>query len=242
MTSQSFDAYGRLALSKHLTPTEKSGRYAIQGESERRILLDVIYKLEISSDDILMDIGCGTGLLIVPLSYLVQKVTGLDHPSVVANLSASHPKLGGDLVGANFFEWESSRRFTKVLSYGVINYVSNLSDARKFVLKAAGLLEFGGRLLIGDIPNSDRKRRFLNSETGRRFSEEWTRKMKSSGPAPSSIDQISMGDSLQFDDAAVLDLLSTLRDSGYDAFVVPQPPDLPFGHTREDILVHRPPA
>lgn len=40
-----------------------------------------------------------------------------------------------------------------------------------------------------------------------------------------------------FDDEVILDLIRRFREVGFSAFVLPQDPALPFGNTREDILV-----
>jgi hypothetical protein len=42
-----------------------------------------------------------------------------------------------------------------------------------------------------------------------------------------------------FDDDGILKLVSALRREGFEAYIVPQSPWLPFGHTREDVLVLR---
>lgn len=42
---------------------------------------------------------------------------------------------------------------------------------------------------------------------------------------------------ITFDDALALDLMAFIRGKGFEAFLLPQSIDLPFGATREDILV-----
>jgi hypothetical protein len=42
---------------------------------------------------------------------------------------------------------------------------------------------------------------------------------------------------ITFDDALVLDVMAFIRRKGFEAFLLPQPIDLPFGGSREDILV-----
>jgi hypothetical protein len=42
------------------------------------------------------------------------------------------------------------------------------------------------------------------------------------------------------DDAVVFALLQRARAQGFDAYVVPQTPDLPMANRREDILITRP--
>ena len=39
------------------------------------------------------------------------------------------------------------------------------------------------------------------------------------------------------DDSFLLDLMMHIRNKGFEAYVLPQPLDLPFGGSREDILV-----
>ena len=41
------------------------------------------------------------------------------------------------------------------------------------------------------------------------------------------------------DDKSILGLLERYRQRGHHAYAVPQRSDLPFGHTREDILVEK---
>jgi hypothetical protein len=43
-----------------------------------------------------------------------------------------------------------------------------------------------------------------------------------------------------FDDKTVLELAGRFRSEGFHAYMLPQPADLPFGRTREDMLVIRP--
>ena len=44
----------------------------------------------------------------------------------------------------------------------------------------------------------------------------------------------------QIDDGVVLGLVTRARNFGFDAYVVPQAPDLPMANRREDILIVRP--
>ena len=44
-------------------------------------------------------------------------------------------------------------------------------------------------------------------------------------------------DTVSFDDDSILKLLAHIRQQNCDAWILPQPHNLPMGHTREDILV-----
>ena len=66
--------------------TEIAGRYDIQAEAERAIPPDVAGKLALDPDDTLLELGCGAGNLLLPLSSMVRTATGIDHPEVIASL------------------------------------------------------------------------------------------------------------------------------------------------------------
>lgn len=242
MSRVSFENYGRLARSA-LDPTEKAGRYPIQAEAEKRVLPDVLAKTGAGPTDRVLDIGCGSGLLLVPLSYLVAHVTGIDHPDVVRDLGARFVRHNVTLVGGNFLDLDLGERFSLVIAYGVVNCLGEEAELMAFVDKAIACLAPGGRLLLGDIPNVDKKRRFLETAAGRAFEAEWQRAMASS--PSSSAERPALDPNvrlLRYDDALVLRLLGRCRGRGLNAYVLPQPPDLPFGLSREDILIERPPA
>ncbi len=109
----------------------------------------------------------------------------------------------------------------------------------KLIDRACALLASGGRLLLGDIPNSDRKARFNDSPKGIAFGSEWKKLRETSTEDHfSAFDKVANLATL--DDDKVLSILTRYRKAGFNAFVVEQNPNLPFGHTREDIIIVRP--
>ena len=240
MGVKTFENYAILANSK-LSYTEKAGRYAIQEQSEQLIFPDVIKKLELKATDSFLEIGCGLGNLLLPVSFLSGSVTGIDHPDVLDRLRERIPFHPARLIGGNFLELEVNDKFDKILVYSVLHCLADMSEVRQFIEKAAGLLSGGGRLLLGDIPNLDRKKRFLHSEEGRLFQEEWERQLQKSKKGEQQPDLTIEEDHelVSFDDKAVIEIISFIRGLGLSSWLLPQPPDLPFGRTREDILVVR---
>jgi hypothetical protein len=112
-----------------------------------------------------------------------------------------------------------------------------------FIDAAAGLLRPQGRLLLGDLPNADHKRRFQESAAGQEFQTEWERLSKGA----TAEDRLRVEDFVgglttagMFDDAVALEILAAMRSKGLHSYVLPQPEDLPFGRTREDILIVKP--
>ncbi len=242
MSRISFENYGRLAQEIE-DPTVVGGRYTIQRRAERLILMDIVQKLDIGPDDRLLEIGCGPGNLLIPLSFMVQSAVGIDHPNVCKFLKSrfSDPKV--HTIGCNFLDYEpaADEEFDKILMYGVVSTLSDYDEAVEFIDKAVGLVAAGGRFLLGDIANIDRKNRFVRSETGERFEAEWEKKMADTPQAPRQCELRSDDKVFQPDDRFVVSLMQRYRARGFNTCVRAQPADLPFGRTREDLLVCRPP-
>ncbi|MEY7849464.1 methyltransferase domain-containing protein [Natrarchaeobius sp. A-rgal3] len=235
-----FETHGEMA--ENLTDDTKiAGRYGIQNVAERRILSDVSRKLQIEATDRCLDVGCGPGNITIPLSFVTAEVVAVDHPAVVTRLEKRAPERNEiTTIGGDFLERSFEREFDSILIYSVLQELESRSQVFEFVEKARKLLAPGGRMLIGDLPNTDRKSRFLDAEFGQRFSEEWDKVMADSGE---SLDQFDGVEGTTFDDDVLLSLLEATRKEDCNSFLRSQPSDLPFGHTREDIVVERyPPA
>lgn len=124
------------------------------------------------------------------------------------------------------------RRFDVVLCYSVLHHVVVDGDAVSFLDGALSVLAPGGELLVGDIPNLSKRRRFFASAAGREFHKRFT-----GSDMPPPVDPPSAG---QIDDTLLLALVERARGAGADAYLVPQDPALPLANRREDLLVRRP--
>ena len=242
MSRITFENYGRLAQEME-EATVIGGRYEVQRRAERLIVMDVIKKLNIGPDDRLLEIGCGPGNLLIPLSFMVQSAVGIDHPNVCKLLKTRFSNPNIRTIGCNFLDYgpSTNEAFDKVLMYSVVSTLSDYEEAVEFIDKAVGLVAAGGRFLLGDIANIDRKKRFLRSETGKVFEEEWQEKMTCTPRSPWQREYPTDGTLFQPNDHFVVSLMNRYRMRRFDTYVLAQPPDLPFGRTREDLLVVRPP-
>jgi len=242
MGRTTFEGYGRRA-GADVDATTAGGRYPVQAEAARLIAGDVVAKLDLDPRHNFLDIGCGGGQVLVPVSYLVRSATGIDHPDVVEWIRRRHADPALRLIGGNFFDLAIDERFDRILSYGVVQCLASADEVEEFVLKAASLLAPDGRLLIGDLPNVDLKRRFMETATGRAFHAEWLRLKaaaeRDAAPEPPTPTDAALP---HFDDALMLRLVAALRSRGFSAYLLPQSPALPFGNSREDLLACRPPA
>lgn len=232
-----FDLYGIRAAADHLTTTEASGRYRIQADGLKRAIRDIQHKLALSPADRFLDIGCGVGDLTIPLSFQAGSTACVDHAQVLLRLQQRLPQEPICYIAGSFLEIDIDDTFDKILAYGVLICLDSQEQLFRFIDKALGLLAPGGRFLAGDFVNSGKKERFLGSDLGKEFSLEWNRLIgggtKNSAPTET---ELSPSVFEQLDDAFIADILLTYRKKGFETFLLPQPRDLAFGNTREDIL------
>ncbi|MBC7488708.1 MAG: class I SAM-dependent methyltransferase [Glaciimonas sp.] len=121
-----------------------------------------------------------------------------------------------------------------IVCYSVLHYVFVDTAFFRFLDVSLSLLAPGGQMLIGDIPNISKRKRFFASEAGVRFHQEF---MKTNERPRVEFSQIEHD---QIDDAVVMSLLQRARSQGFDAYVLPQNPELPMANRREDVLITRP--
>lgn len=234
MSRISFDNYGRLAKSDH-SFTVIAGRYSAQQAAEEKIPLDILSKLDMKTEYNFLDIGCGTGNLLIPLSAHVSEVTGIDHPFLIKLLKQRSKGFRFKGITGNFLDLEIAGHFDRILIYSVLHYLSDEDEVVRFIDKALGLLKAGGKMLIGDIPNQDMKERFLSSPEGKSFIKQWRREMEE---APNlDLDLPDDPETATFDDAFMSRLIASIECRNFICTILGQPPDLPFGNSRYDLLI-----
>ena len=233
-----FEKYQEYAAND-TNPMLVSGRFIFQEESFRKIVPDICEKLQIKPADELLDIGCNIGELTIPLSFLCKSVTGIDGDTCITHLKKRISGIHNiSLYAGDFFEADVTGKFDCVLIYSVIHYLDNYDRALKFILKAASLLKSGGRMLVGDIPNRSKQKRFLKSELGQKVDKEYEEKILNE-PVEKIRAEKALGTEGRYEiyDEDVLRFMKDLRAEGYDAYLLPQHDGLPSGFTREDLLI-----
>jgi SAM-dependent methyltransferase len=237
MSSKSFENYRRVAAQEGIDDTEVAGRFRFQGDAERLIVGDLLGKLRPGPEHTLLEIGCGPGNLLVPLSAHVRACVGIDNDAALARLARRVPPgrqvegIAGDFMSIAL----AARRFDRVLIYSVMQYLDDAETAWKFIARALSLVAPGGRLLVGDLPNQSKKRRYAESASGRAGVQSWRAQVDSAGPHP--LDTQPRDDALlDIDDDLVLSWMAAGRKLGFETYLLEQPPELPFGNSREDLL------
>jgi hypothetical protein len=104
----------------------------------------------------------------------------------------------------------------------------------QFVDECIRLLAGGGQILIGDIPNISKRKRFFASPNGIRFHREF---MKTDEAPAVAFNALEPG---EIDDAVLIGIVMRARAAGCDAYILPQPANLPMANRREDILISKP--
>lgn len=129
---------------------------------------------------------------------------------------------------------EFAGRVDVLLTYSVFHYIFTESNIWQFLDLALTLLAPGGQMLIGDIPNVSKRKRFFASASGRAFHRAFT------GQDEDPDVRFNIPEPDQIDDAVVAAVLQRTRTAGFDAYILPQSSALPMANRREDILITRP--
>ena len=233
-----FNFYGRIAK-ENVEEIQQNGRYVVQREAEEKVPLDVAQKLDIRSTDTVLDVGCGMGLNLFYLAEKVSTVTGCDHENVIERLREKAKSFDNvSLLGGNFLDIEFQQKFTKIVIYSVFPSLPNLETVYRFIDKAVASLAYDGLILIGDIANVDKKKRFLNSKRGQVFQRMWDEKKLDTSFSEEIVKLQDANEKVVImNDKTILDIISYVRKRGFDGYILNQEQNLPFGNTREDVLI-----
>jgi SAM-dependent methyltransferase len=234
LANLTFDGFRELATADGLSRYQRIGfPDAYRDGYEAAIYKDVLGKLSNlhGRGQTVFDIGCGCS----DLPFLLTNTCGrhghrlvlCDSPEMLAHLPdepfvrkapGCFPRDSADLV----------------LVYSVLQYVFVDLPLFAFVDACLALLAPGGQLLIGDVPNVSKRKRFFASAAGVKCHRAFT------GTDEVPAVGFNVPEPGKIDDAVVLSVLGRARAAGFDAYVVPQAAGLPMANRREDILITRP--
>lgn len=238
-----FEDFRRFAMDPSLSKYERIGfPDSYRSGHEAAIFKDICGKLSHLSRDKLnvMDIGPGCSDLPLMLIDLCRdkghSLTLIDSAEMLSLLPA-HPLIHKEAAlfpqCPELLERNRSQ-VDVILCYSVLHYVMVDTAFFRFLDSALELLAPGGQMLIGDIPNVSKRKRFFSSEEGARYHMDF---MKTSERPVVAFNRIERD---QIDDAVVFSLLQRARTQGFDAYILPQASELPMSNRREDILITRP--
>jgi len=232
-----FEDFKELATNPNLSESQKIGFPDSYRKGLSQLILSDIYtKLPIDStqNKIIIDIGSGCGELTIELIETCyknnHKLVLIDSEEMLSNLPDSPGviKICGKFPFKNDELVNYLGKADYVLCYSVLFYIFAYDNLYHFLHEALNLLKPNGRLLIGDIPNIDKRERFLKSEEGKKFLQ--NNDTISGSTAHDNLDQ-------KMDDSIVMAIIARMRRFGSEAYLMPQSDNLPMANRREDILV-----
>jgi SAM-dependent methyltransferase len=106
-----------------------------------------------------LEIGCGTGLLLLRLAHRCKRYVGLDNArAVLGTLQRQMQQLGGEWTqveilerAADHFDGFEANSFDTVILNSVSQYFPSLTYLLNVLEKAAGVVKAGGRIFLGDL-------------------------------------------------------------------------------------------
>jgi len=239
----SFDEFRRLAADESLSPVEKVGfPQSYRAGKEGAIFRDIVAKLAPLGEQsrVVLDIGPGCSDV---AWRLIEHCETHGHELILVD-SAEMLALLPDVAfarkyAARFPDCEAlfaqyDGRINAIICYSVLHYVFEEGNVFDFLDRSLQLLAPGGAMLLGDIPNASKRKRFFASARGAEFHKAFT------GRDEEPVVAFNQAEPGKIDDAVVLALVQRCRAAGCDAYVLPQPPDLPLANRREDILICKP--
>lgn len=239
----SFDEFRALAKDPSLTKYERIGfPDAYRKGFEQAIFLDICAKLsnlELKKMRIL-DIGPGCSdipqMLIDKCAINKHSLTLMDSIEMLDQLQDAEFIEKRHAMFPDCADWIAANKqtFNVVICYSVLHYILIDTAFFRFLDCALSLLAPGGQLLIGDVPNISKRKRFFSSAVGVAFHKKFMNTDESPKVLFNNIEHD------QIDDSVVFSILLRARNQGFDAYVMPQHYDLPMANRREDILIIRP--
>ena len=235
--------YSKLIKKKNKSLTEISGRYPEDERAEKYIFKDIIKKLKLKKKESVLDIGCGYGNLVKKIIKLSHEkniqLTLCDIKKIISTIRLNvKTKKNVKFIGQNFQNYDfSNRKYDKILIYSVIHYIDK---PKVFIDKAFSLLNRNGCILIGDLPNIDKKYRFLKSSFGRKFEKDRVKRF--------DIDKLTKSytsflkntkQNLKINDNFIRWIKRKFSKKRAKVLVLKQSNKLPYCYTREDILIKK---
>jgi hypothetical protein len=239
-----YESLRKLARNPNLTENEKMGfGEARRSGCEAAIFADILAKLPALRDTgrKIVDIGPGCGplarLLIEHCAARSNRLVLVESPEMLALL----PERCGVIKVEGPYPANATTVIDAVgggadaiICYSVLQVIYVDANPFHIIDHMIELMAPGGSALIGDIPNISKRRRFFASAAGADFH----RRFMNTEDAPEM--STNRPERCGIDDAVLAAIVQRAQSAGCDAYVVPQPDDLPFANRRDDLLIRRP--
>lgn len=236
---QSFADFKKLALDKTLNNNQKVGFDDIyRKELEKNIFLDISLKLNIIPNKTIMDIGCGCSLPVYDLIEYARnnknKLYLIDSKEMLSNLPNE------DFIVKIICEFPNCKEIQKlqkkidyIIVYSVLHHIFTYANYIEFIDTTIELLSSNGELLLGDIPNISKQKRFSSLSKKIEYTKDWFGNIDKSNITYNTLEKMSI------DDGIIFSILQRYRGMGCETYLLNQKKYLPLGEIREDILIKK---
>ena len=231
----------KLAMDKTLSRHEKIGFPDEYREGfSAAIFDDILGKLPAlnGTNKKIADVGCGCDDLV---TLMIAKATanknnlylldGQEMLKLVTTDSKFIHKIAGRFPDDLDFINKHQGSFDAIVVYSAMHYVTLDMNPLTFIDYLTVLLAPGGRLLLGDLANRSKRRRFFLSPSGIKTHQKYT----NSDEIPKvDLQELDIG---KIDDTLIMTVLTRYRNAGMETYLLPQNENLPMANRREDILI-----
>lgn len=238
----SYEDFRRRAKDDTLTLHEKVGFPNSYREGKEELIFeDILYKLPLlqTYNKTVIEVGPGCSRLPFMLIEICEannhELIFVDSPEMLEQLPDKPfiKKVDGFYPRCEGLFLEYRKRIDVFLSYSVFQMIFIESNIWEAFDRSLELLAPGGEMLIGDIPNVSKRKRFFTSQQGIRFHQDFT----GTEEIPEvSFNTVELG---KIDDGVLIGLLARGRNQGFDVYLVPQNDQLPMSNRREDVLIKK---
>jgi len=128
------------------------------------VITDVAKKLELRSEDVLLDVGCGAGLFEIAFSPWLKEIYGVDYSEEQIKIAKRNTEKYDNVVTkrANILNLPfEDGFFNKVLVNSVIQYLNGMGEVEKAFEELNRVTLKQCRILVSLIPDADKKKEFI---------------------------------------------------------------------------------
>lgn len=239
----SYEDFKALANDDSLSVYQKIGfPDSYRKDKEQYIYQDIIAKLQMQGEPgkVIMDIGCGcsdlVGYIIDYAKSAKNKLLLVDSSEMLALVKddaaiEKHPGYFPDDTDAIVNNY--SGKVDYIICYSIFHYVFYNTCMFRFLDVAVSMLKPGGKILLADIPNVNKRKRFYSTERGIEMHQEFM------GDKSLPEFKYNVLEPAQIDDSIIFAIMQRYRNFGFETYLLPQPENLPMWNRREDILIQR---
>lgn len=126
---------------------------------------DVSKKLDLTSEDTLLDAGCGAGIFEIAFTHWIREIEAVDFSSEMVKLAKKQtidfPNVNIQRANIKNLPYKN-KYFNKILVNSVIQYLENMEEVNQAIHELHRIVKNDGILCLSLIPDADKKEDFLN--------------------------------------------------------------------------------